>query len=250
MPKSALASNSPSKPDNPPSPVPAVLPACEPPDARTPPQSRVPFRQAFRAKTVFEVAPPNGGSNPPIEVELSCVRAPRLEASVALDLRFEQLWTLKKLAIGDLASTMSLAPGERLTLEFRTSQRQVLDRTVLDSSESVESFEATIQDKETVNVARSTSKTTNWHADATGQIAGSVGRSLGFSGGYSKNVSQTSQYSLNRITETTQKSAQTLKTLHKIEVKVRPSRLSRIGCSGSFRIPIGIALSRSMSFSS
>src|SRR5437879_5774243 len=44
-----------------------------------------------------------------------------------LDARFSQVWNLTDLTLGDLASTMSLAPREQLTIEIQTSQRKVLD---------------------------------------------------------------------------------------------------------------------------
>jgi hypothetical protein len=39
------------------------------------------------------------------------------ELNIAIDLRYEQTWNLLELKIGDLESTMSLAPSEQLTLE-------------------------------------------------------------------------------------------------------------------------------------
>lgn len=135
-----------------------------------------------------------------------------------LDPLFQQTWTLGQLAIGDLASSMSLAPGERLTLEVSSSQRQVVTRDVLDSAESVRAIENTVIDREAVNVVRSNTKTTNWHVDGTGTIAG-TGWGVDLTAGFSKNVTDSNQTSINRLTETTRRSSETLKTLHKIEVK-------------------------------
>ncbi len=206
-----MTSTTPPKPSS-------ILPVCSAPDVRTPPEFRVPFRHPFSVKKVFEVFPPNPDQSSPPSPELACVAVPQLDVQATFDARFEQVWTLQKLAVGDLASTMSLAPLERLVLEVKTSQRTTLERTALESSESVESAEATIHDTETVNVARSNTTTTNWHVDGNGSIVGSLG-SLNLAGGYSKNVTQTTQYSQNRLNERTQKSASSLKTLHKIEIK-------------------------------
>jgi hypothetical protein len=80
------------------------------------------------------------------------------------------------------------------------------------------SFESTTVDKEIVNVARLASKTESWRVDGSASV--SVGfLSLGASGGGATSVTQTSQYSLQRISEATRKSAQSLKTLHRVEVR-------------------------------
>ena len=104
-----------------------------------------------------------------------------------LDARFSQVWNLVELTIGDLASTMSLAPSEQLTIEIQTSQRKVLDQSTLDSTEAVSSSESTTSDKEAVNVARSSSKTEGWHVDGTGTVSCGYG-SASVSAGYSKSV--------------------------------------------------------------
>jgi hypothetical protein len=85
-----------------------------------------------------------------------------------VDLLFEQIWNLLELRIGDLLSTMSLAPSEQLTLEFQSSQRRVLDKDTVDSTEEMNSTENTTIDKEAVNVTSSSSQTNNWYVDATG----------------------------------------------------------------------------------
>jgi hypothetical protein len=204
---------------------PGVLPACGTPDARTTPEFRMPFRHPLLLAKVLELNPSSPPASPPLPVpQLACAVVSSLDASVIFDPRFEQVWTLQKLAIGDLASTLSLSPLERLVTEIKTSQRTTFERSAVESSESLESSEATLHDTETVNVARSNTTTTNWHVDGQGSVSGPLGStgltgtgSLG--GGYSKNVTDTSQYSQNRLSERTQKSAQSLKSLHKIEIK-------------------------------
>ena len=157
-------------------------------------------------------------------LQLACAEVPKLDANVVFDPRFEQVWTLQKLAIGDLASTLSLAPLERVVTEVKTSQRTTFERSAIESSESLESTEAALHDTEAMNIARSNTTTTNWHVDHQGAISvplGSAGLKLDAAHqlGYTKSVTDTSQYSQNRVSERTQKSAQSLKTLHKIEVK-------------------------------
>jgi hypothetical protein len=135
-----------------------------------------------------------------------------------LDARFSQIWNLTALTIGDLASTMSLAPREQLTIEVQTSQRKVLDQNSLDSTEAISSSESTTSDKEAVNVARASSKTEGWHVDGTATVTCGYA-SANASVGYSQSVSQSNQQTINHVSEATKKSAKNLKALHKIEVR-------------------------------
>lgn len=217
-PKSPPLSPPKSPPTSPPASPPqsGVLPECAPPDARTPPEFRVPYRHPLILKQIFPAL-----SSPPVSIsvpQFACADVPSISVNVAFDPRYEQLWTLRKFAIGDLASTLNLAPLERLVIEVKTSQRTTLERSAVESSESLESTEATLHDTETTNVARSNTTTTNWHVDGQGGFSSPYG-SLNISAGYSKNVTDTSQYSQNRTNERTQKSASSLKSLHKIEIK-------------------------------
>ena len=195
-----------------------MLPQCAPPDARTPPEFRVPYRHPVVINQVFQVPSTPPASPPPPLPQLACADVPRLSVIVAFDPRYQQLWRLQKFAIGDLASTLNLAPLERLVIEVKTSQRTTMERSAVESSESLETTEATLHDTETVNVARSNTTTTNWHVDGSGGFSSPYG-SLSIGAGYSKGVTDTSQYSTNRTNERTQKSASSLKALHKIEVK-------------------------------
>lgn len=117
-------------------------------------------------------------------------------------------------SLGDLSSTISLAPSEQLTLEFLSSQRMLLEKKNMDSREEMNSLENTTIDREIVNVARSSSRSENWNISANASISiGSVA-SLGASGGTSGSTTLSSQFSLQQISEATRKSAQSLKTLH------------------------------------
>src|SRR5579871_6203434 len=133
------------------------FPACSPPDTRTGPQFVLPLRRPIVVSSFGRAGQLTIGGK-------------AVDASLGLAARFEQTWNLTGLSIGDLSSTMSLAPSEQLTLEFQTTQRNVIDRDVLDSSESSDSSESTTSDKEAVNVVRSSSKTDNWHVDSTGTL--------------------------------------------------------------------------------
>lgn len=197
---------------------PKEFPACSPPDARTPPQFEVAYRRPFLIGSLPDLSGEFTGP------QLACVTVESnraLQSYLAFDLRFEQTWNLLKLGIGDLASTMTLAPSEKLTLEFQSTQRRQLEQTTLDSAEELTSNESTTLDKEVANVVRASSKTDNWHIDAHGSVSVSyagIGASVGVNAGTSSTTTHTSQITLEHITESTQKSAQNLKTLHKIEV--------------------------------
>ena len=117
---------------------------------------------------------------------------------------------------------MSLAPSEQLTLEFQTSQRRFLEQTRVDSVEEMTSTESITGRQRSPKFARSSSKTRNWHIDGTGSFSigtPKINVGLDLSGGLSESVIQTSQSSLEHITEATKKSSNSLKTLHKIEVR-------------------------------
>ena len=105
------------------------LPACATPDARTPPQFILEFRRPLQLKTL---APQPIGAGP-LALSIACVGLSG-RVDIALDPFFEQTWILQKQSIGDLASTMGLAPSEKLTLEFQFTQRKVLDQESIDSN--------------------------------------------------------------------------------------------------------------------
>ena len=185
---------------------------CAAPDVRTPTQFRIPFRQPILLENLLL------GVAPKPTDPITCTKLDGLQSHLALDPRFEQVWNLQKLSIGDLSATVSLAPLERLELEFRSSQRQLLERSVLESAESVQSSESSAIDKEAINVTRSSSKTSGWHFDTTGTLT--VGyASLSQTIGYSESVTDSNQQAINKTSERTRKSAESLKSLHKIEVK-------------------------------
>jgi len=149
-----------------------------------------------------------------------------------IDARFAQSWNLLDVTIGDLATTVALAPLEQLTVEVLTSQRKVLDQSAMDSTESVTSDESTTSDKEAVNVVRSASKTENWHVDGTASV--NVGyASASISAGYAKSVTESNQQTINHVSEATRRSAKNLKMLHSVTVRgvtetFTQSRMTRV----------------------
>jgi hypothetical protein len=186
--------------------------ACSPPDTRTPPQ----FSIYFRRPLVLTPRPIIQLSEPP-QFSISAAQVSGGNAVLGLDPTFLQTWNLTNVTIGDLASAMSIAPLEQLTLQFQMSQRKVLSQSSLDSTESIQSSESTTSDKEAVNVTRASTETQNWHVDATASVSCGPA-SLSVTGGYSKGVTNSNQQAISHISDSTKKSAQSLKTVHKIEI--------------------------------
>jgi hypothetical protein len=197
---------------------------CSPPTSRTGPVFELALRRPILLQEAGDTGSAPGDVYSGLAKEVSLAgEAERVSYSIrdiffGLDARFSQVWNLTDLTIGDLASTMSLAPGEQLTVEVQTSQRKVLDQSTLDSTEAISSSESTTSDKEAVNVARASSKTENWHVDASATVTCGYA-SATVSGGYAKTVSESNQATINHVTEATKKSAKNLKALHKIDVR-------------------------------
>ena len=194
------------------------LPACAAPDARTPPKFILEFRRPLQLKTLL----PEQGSPPPppfpSPLSIACVGVSDFQVDIALDPTFEQTWVLQQQSIGDLASTMGLAPGEKLTLEVQTTQRKLLDQESIDSTESMSSTESTTSDTEAVDITRASSKTQGWHVDSTGTLTCGYA-SLSVSAGFSQSVTDSNSQAIHHISASTTKSASSLKTLHKIQVR-------------------------------
>ena len=194
-------------------PAPTSFPTCSPPSLQTPPQFVIGLRRPIRLLDVVQYSKEN-----PTSAQITCIPVIDCNVNFGLDPRFEQTWNLLTVTIGDLASTMSLAPGEQLTLEFQNTQRKVFDKSVVDSTESLDSSESTTMDKEAINISRASSKTEGWHVDTTGELT--VGyASLRTTVGYSQSVTTSNNQTIDHVTEATKKSAHSLKSLHKIEVR-------------------------------
>jgi len=187
---------------------------CGAPTPLTGPQYTLPYHRALPCDSL-EV--PLGDPDMP-DLRLAGAKVGALGAGLAVDLLFNQAWYFSQFGISDLISTISLAPGERLKVTVKKTQRKLFQQDTLDSVEKLESSESTLIDKDVINVTRSTSETENWKVDGNGGIRlGSFGLSV--SAGYSKSINDTAKNSLDRIAESTVKSARSLKSLQKVEIK-------------------------------
>jgi hypothetical protein len=193
----------------------ALFPSPPGPGPQYGPQYIIPFHRQLIVSRVLNPYP-DPDLPPPPPLSLACLDV-KADIYLAFSLSLKQTWNLAGLVLGDLASTIALAPGEQLTLEFQTSQRRVLSQTTVDQAEQMNSLESTTSDKEALTAVHTASTTENWHVDANGKFG--VGNSLGFNADFSKNVTNTSQSTINHVHESTIKSSHTLKTLHKVEVK-------------------------------
>ncbi len=196
---------------------------CSPPSSRSGPSFVLPLRRPILFQPPPLLPPPDVfplriACTPIVTKTADGTLIPGWIPYFGLDATFAQTWNLTKVTIGDLASTMALAPGEQLTLEFQSSQRKVLEQSTLESTESLSSTESTTADKEAINIARSASKTEGWHVDTTGTLTCGYA-SLSVTGGYSQSVTEANQQAVNHIHDKTQHSARSLKALHKIEVR-------------------------------
>lgn len=80
---------------------------------------------------------------------------------VGLDLVYRQSWCVTEYFLGEIDTTLSLAPGEELSLRIRRTQREKLERTHIDQREQILNFENTVQDNEVVSATRSSAKQFN-----------------------------------------------------------------------------------------
>lgn len=201
--------------------------ACQPLVTRVAPEYEILYRIPFELVRLLQVPPasPPASSTPAPSFGLACVPVRAGLLSIAADLRFRQIWALQSLGIGDLSSSIALAPAEELTLTIRKTQRTQLTEATVKSTETLDSFESGRVDKDVLNVARSTSQSQQWRVDANSSFSLGGVFSLGASGGLSGAVQSTSNTTVENITEATQKSAHRLQTLQKIEV-ARQSELT------------------------
>ncbi|PHF10033.1 hypothetical protein [Bacillus wiedmannii] len=199
-----------------------VLPnlvGCSPPDTRTRPEFKMPFNYSIYASCF-------PGSSEGKQGDLAGVKVLDVELNWGINLIFLQKWTQLNVSIGDLVSTTSLAPSEELEMEFEIIQKNTLDITRNDESESSTEITNTSQNKEIINVHATSIKDRKWNIDGGGGI--NLGRYKGeLKGGLQESINNKTESALEQINDATQKSTYTLKTTHKIEMKAHSEESSR-----------------------
>lgn len=191
---------------------------CADPQTSDEPEQRLSFRSSVLLDDpsidIF-LGDPVEGDTP---LSYSCARVLAADADFALELRFQQDWFFQAKVFGALSTAIALAPGERTTLTIRNTQRKLFDQTTLDQTEKATETESTVSDKDVMNVARSSSRANNWSLSGQGTF-GLGDFSVGASGSVSEALTNTASSSAERVRESTSKSSEQLKTLHKVEVR-------------------------------
>jgi hypothetical protein len=194
---------------------------CEPLTRRTPPEFQFTYRLPFELLRLADI--PLAGLDPSLSILCVPVLAGRL--AVAADLRYTQTWAFQQLSIADLASSISLAPSEKLSLTIKKTQRTQLTETTLKSSESLESAESTIVDKDVLNIQRSMARSMQWRVDHSSSVTLWGIWNIGGSAGLAGSTQSSSNTVVEQISEATEKSVRQVQALTKVEV-ARQSELT------------------------
>lgn len=149
---------------------------------------------------------------------------------------YKQRWNFLNSEIGDLASTLALAPGEKVQISVKNIQKSSIHRDFVESNESTSSYDQTSLDKDIINVTKTSTKSSSWNVSS--DLSLSIGPiSLGASGGYSQSESSTINQGIEHISEVTQKSSQLIKTSNKVEVKQTYERTDETEHTRTFSNP-------------
>ncbi len=192
----------------------STIEPCETLVSRVAPEYRFEFRLPFELARLADL--PLANFEPPLSIACVPILAGRL--SVAADLRYAQTWAFQRLHIADLSSSIALAPAEKLTLTIKKTQRTQLTETTLRSSESLDSVESSIVDKDVLNIQRSTANTMQWRVDGSASVSLLGILSLGASGGVAGSAQSASNTVIEQISEATEKSVRRVQALTKVEV--------------------------------
>lgn len=200
-----------------------ALVSCIPPGPISDPEAVLVFRRPVPIEPVrFFVPEPGERGGIPDQIGCLGLFSAGVDAVLAIDLLYEQRWCFQNLFINAIATTITLAPNETLRLTIRNSQRKLLDQSNIDEVERSETTESLIVDREVINITRSSSNTENWNISGNASVSipiKGVTVGLGVSGGFSQSTTEASQSSSEKVSEATQKSANNLRSLQKVEVK-------------------------------
>ncbi|MFE0173342.1 hypothetical protein ACFWZ2_13570 [Streptomyces sp. NPDC059002] len=131
---------------------------------------------------------------------------------------FTQRWALREVLVGDLTSTLSLAPGEVLTVELHRTDRSLIDESREQASTVEAASEGTSSDKEALTVAHTAARSSNWSVSGNGSFSlGGVGVSANATS--SGTISNTLSSTVNEVHEATVKSSRKIATQAKIQVR-------------------------------
>jgi hypothetical protein len=187
-----------------------ALPACQAPTTRAwPPQS-----VTFQCEITSPGDPTLDTADGVLDLEGVPTKA-HIKASVLAT--FSQLWTPQEVVIGDHVSTIALAPGELLTVEIRKTTRTLLEENRETASTVEQASEQTTADKEAINIANTSARSSNWSISGSGSFSmNGFGASAGAT--QAASISNTTSSTVNEIHETTRKSAVKVTTQTKVQI--------------------------------
>lgn len=188
---------------------------CEPLVARLPPEYEFVYRLPFQLRLLADL-PNSVASNELNQLACSPIRVGRL--SFVADVRLRQRWAFQRLYLRDISSSISLAPGEVLSLTIRKTQRTQLTENTMRSSDSLESFESALVDKDVLTVQRSTVTSQQWRIDSKADVSLFGVLNFGAGGGFSSSTQQSVNTAIEQVSEATVKASRRLQLLQKIEV--------------------------------
>jgi hypothetical protein len=211
---------------------------CDPLQVAHQPEAILPFQQTILRTPLPMVAPEPGPDVPQTPFSVGCnpIAPNAIEAHAALLLEYEQRWHFQSLHFGPLSMIISLAPAETLHLIMRNTQRKQLDQSTFNQVDKLESSESTIVDRDILNIARSSSRTSGW--TVAGNATFTIPKfSAGLNASATESVSEASSSSAQRVAEQTRKSATSLSVLQKIESRTTVEQTRETAAIRTIRNP-------------
>lgn len=132
---------------------------------------------------------------------------------------FEQVWEPKGYTRGELINTISLAPGEQLTLEIHSWDKSTFKREDELITESELRRSETLTQRDSLTVTRETTTKFGAHLDASGKVT-IHGVPVNLDGGVSSEVTNKLNQTLEQARERTVESSNSLKTTRKLRIEV------------------------------
>lgn len=132
---------------------------------------------------------------------------------------FEQVWEPRGYTRGELINTISLAPGEQLTLEIHSWDKSTIKSEEELATETEFRVSENLTQRDVLSVARELATEFGGHLNASAEIP-IYGVPVQFDGGVSSKVNMTLKQNLEQTRERTVQASQTLKTMRKLRIEV------------------------------
>lgn len=138
---------------------------------------------------------------------------------VALCVSLEQVWEPKGYTRGELINTISLAPGEQLTLELHSWDKSTFKSEEELATELELKASETLTQRDALTVARQVATQTAGHLNANATVP-IKGIPVALDGGVSGQLNTNLEETLERTRERTVEASQVLKTSRKLRIEV------------------------------